>query len=73
LAVAILMQMLTAVPQLASLRILMLSHYWFRLGDMLRDPLEFTGITNGLLVAFSYIAISCSLAWARFTTKDITS
>jgi ABC-2 type transport system permease protein len=73
LAAAILMQVLSAVPQLGSLRTLMISHYWFRLGDMLRDPLMFDGITNGLFVAFSYIAISCSLAWARFTTKDITS
>ena len=31
-----------------------------------------TGIWHGLLVTLAYVAVLLSLAWARFTGKDVT-
>jgi ABC-2 type transport system permease protein len=73
LTVAIIMQVLTAVPQLRSIHPLLLSNYVLNFGDLLRDPLVFNGLTKGVLVAMAYVAIFFSLAWARFTTKDVSS
>ncbi|MCW2492523.1 MAG: transporter permease [Frankiales bacterium] len=73
LGVAIAMQVLVAVPQLHALRPWLISNYFLDFGDVLRDPLLFGGLTHGALAAVAYIAIFFSLAWARFTSKDITS
>jgi len=73
LTVAIVMQVLVAVPQLHGLHPFLLSNYVLDFGDLLRDPLVFNGLSDGVLVALAYIAIFTSLAWARFTNKDVTS
>jgi len=73
LGVAIVMQVLAAVPQLHSFHRLLISHYLLDFGDVLRDPLTFGGLAKGVLVGLAYIAIFWSLAWARFTTKDVSS
>jgi len=61
------------VPQLHGLHPFLLSNYVLDFGDLLRDPLVFNGLSDGVLVALAYIAIFTSLAWARFTNKDVTS
>jgi ABC-2 type transport system permease protein len=73
LTIAIIMQVLVAVPQLHAIHPVLLSKYVLDFGDMLRDPLVFTGMTDGVLVALAYVVIFWSLAWARFTSKDVTS
>ena len=73
LGVAIIMQVLVAVPQLHALHPWLISNYLLGFSDVLRDPLSFTGLTHGVLAAIGYVGVFCSLAWARFTTKDITS
>lgn len=73
LAVTITMQVLAAVPQLHAVHPWLISHYLLDFGDVLRDPLSFRGLTHGSLVAVGYVVFFCSSAWARFTTKDITS
>ncbi|MDT0263037.1 ABC transporter permease [Jatrophihabitans lederbergiae] len=73
LAVAIIMQVLVAVPQLHSIRPLLLSNSLLDFADVLRDPLTFGGLRHGVLLALGYIVIFWPLAWARFTTKDISS
>lgn len=65
-------QVLDAVPQLAFLDPYLLSHYWMAYGDLLRDPIAAEGINGGLLTTAGYVAVFGSLAWWRFTTKDIT-
>lgn len=73
LVVAIVMQVLDTVPQLAAIHPELLSHYLLDFGDVLRNPLLLGGLRNGALVAVAYIVIFCSLAWARFTSRDVTS
>jgi ABC-2 type transport system permease protein len=73
LAVAITMQVLDAVPQLHAVHPWLISHYLLDFGDVLRDPLSLAGLTHGALVAVGYVVVFWSMAWARFTTKDISS
>lgn len=73
LAVAIVMQVLVAVPQLHALRPWLISNYLLGFADVLRDPLSFAGLTRGVELALAYIVVFWLLAWSRFTTKDISS
>ena len=55
------------------MRSVLFTHYWLGYGDLLRP-----GVDVGLLVSHSalqlgYILVFGAFAWARFTTKDITS
>jgi ABC-2 type transport system permease protein len=72
-ALTIIIEVLDAVPQIGSFRSVLFTHYWLGYGDLLRP-----GVDVGLLLTHStlqlaYLAVFGSLAWARFTTKDITS
>jgi ABC-2 type transport system permease protein len=62
-----------AVPQIAWLHPYLFTHYWLAFGDLLRSPIYAHQIGLGLLSQGAYILIFGSLAWARFTGKDITS
>lgn len=62
-----------AVPQIAWLHPYLFTHYWLAFGDLLRQPIATHDISRGLLSQLAYLVIFGSLAWARFTTKDITS
>ena len=73
LAVAIIMQVLVAVPQLHSIRGLLISNSLLGFADLLRDPLTLVGLRHGVLLALAYLVIFSALAWARFTTKDVSS
>jgi ABC-2 type transport system permease protein len=62
-----------AVPQLSGIHGWLPSHYWLQWVDLLRDPVSTSRITTGLLVTLAYVALFLSLAWARFSNKDVTS
>jgi ABC-2 type transport system permease protein len=62
-----------AVPQLARIHGWLPSHYWLAWIDLLRDPVITHQMTTGLWVAFGYVAFFVALAWARFSSKDVTS
>lgn len=62
-----------AIPQISAIHPYLFSHYWLAFGDLLRSPIDTHQIGVGLLAQAAYIAIFGSLAWARFTGKDITS
>jgi ABC-2 type transport system permease protein len=64
---------LDSIPQLEWLHPYLLTHWWTSFGDLLRDPVEWSGIGRGLFSAAAYIVIFTSAAWARFSGKDITS
>jgi ABC-2 type transport system permease protein len=66
-------QIADSVPQIAWLHPYLFTHYWLAFGDLLRQPIATHDISRGLLSQAAYLAIFGSLAWARFTTKDITS
>jgi ABC-2 type transport system permease protein len=61
------------IPQLDWLHPFLLTHSWMSFGDLLRDPVAWDGITEGLLRAAAYIVIFTTAAWARFATRDVTS
>jgi ABC-2 type transport system permease protein len=62
-----------AIPQLARIHRWLPSHYWLQWIDLLRDPVQSGDMTTGLLVTLGYVAFFVSLAWARFSGKDVTS
>ena len=47
--------------------------WWTAMGDLLRDPIATDGIERGLLTALVYGVTFWLAAWARFSSKDITS
>ena len=57
LAVAIVSEVLVAVPQLHALAPWLFSHYWLSLGDFLRDPIRYDQVQKGPLLALGYIVV----------------
>lgn len=64
---------LDSIPQVAWLHPYLLTHHWLDFGDLFRDPIAWNNIVAGLALAASYAVVFFAAAWARFTTKDITS
>lgn len=69
----ILSQILGTFAQLDWLHPYLISNYWTAFADILRDPPDFGQMGMGMLSALLWTAIGLSAAWARLTTKDITS
>ncbi|WP_431895062.1 ABC transporter permease [Nonomuraea sp. bgisy101] len=66
-------QVLRAIPQLDVIQPYLLPNWWDDFDAVLRDPIAFDDLTSGLLTFGAYILLFGSFAWARFTSKDITS
>ncbi|WGW12142.1 ABC transporter permease [Saxibacter everestensis] len=64
---------LDSIQQLAWLHPWLVTHWWTAFGDLFRDPIAWDSIIRGLLVAAGYAVVFWLAAWARFSTKDITS
>lgn len=64
---------LDAIPQVSWLHPYLLTHHWMAFGDLLRDPVAWGGIGQGLYVAAAYTVVFFLAAWARFAGKDVTS
>ena len=43
------------------------------LGDLLREPVPTGAIADGLVLQAGWIVVALTIAWSRFTTRDITS
>jgi ABC-2 type transport system permease protein len=71
--VNVMMFVLDSISQLAWLHPWLLTHWWTAFGDLLRDPMATENITRGLLTAAVYTGVFWLAAWARFSSKDITS
>lgn len=72
-ALVIAFAVLDSVPQLGSVRGILLTHHWLDFGDLLRSTYSITSLAHSLLVPIAYTAIFGSAAWARLTSADITS
>jgi len=70
---AITSQILDAIPQLSWLHPWLFSHQWLAFGDLLRDPVPTGALVDGLVLQAGWTAVALSIAYARFTTRDITS
>jgi ABC-2 type transport system permease protein len=70
---AVVVQILGAVPQISAIHPFLLTDWWLRFGDLLRDPVQGDQMVQGLLVTLAYVAVFGGLAWARLTTRDVSS
>jgi ABC-2 type transport system permease protein len=71
--VTILCGILQAVPQLSAIQPWLYTYQWSSYADLLRDPVYLTNIEHNLLIQLGYVAVFASAAWARLTTRDVTS
>ncbi len=69
----VMMFILDSISQLSWLHPWLLTHWWTAFGDLLRDPIETQNISRGLITAAVYAVVFWLAAWARFSSKDITS
>ncbi|WP_219519553.1 ABC transporter permease [Nonomuraea ceibae] len=66
-------QVLRAIPELAPLEPYLLPARFTGFDAVLRAPIDTGALLDGLAVFGAYTVLSLSVAWARFTGKDITS
>jgi ABC-2 type transport system permease protein len=71
--VNVMMFILDSISQLAWLHPWLLTHWWTAFGDLLRDPMVTDNVGRGLATAAVYALVFWLAAWARFSSKDITS
>lgn len=71
--ITVMMFILDSISQLEWLHPWLLTHWWTSFGDLLRDPIATADLTRGLLTALAYAVVFWLAAWARFSSKDITS
>jgi len=69
----IICEILDSVPQLSAIHSYLFTHYWLTFGDLLRSPVQWHDMSVGLMAQGIYVAVFLSLAWARFTTRDVSS
>ena len=68
---AIVSQILDAIPQVDWVHPYLFSHHWLAFADLLRNPVPTDALTSGLLLQAGYVAVFGLAAWARFTTRDV--
>jgi ABC-2 type transport system permease protein len=61
------------VPQFAAVGPYLPTHWWLSFDSLLRTPIDTTTLWHGLLSFAVYTVIFCSIAWAKFTSADVTS
>jgi ABC-2 type transport system permease protein len=71
LGIFILIGVLDTLPQTIGIHAWMLTDHWLSFSDLLRTHILWGGIGRNLAVQAGYVILFGSLAWARFTTKDI--
>ncbi|CAG4901657.1 MULTISPECIES: ABC transporter permease [Acidithrix] len=69
----VIVEILNTIPQLIHFAPIMLPNYWGAGTDLFRNPVIFSGIYKDFLEQLGWMALAFSIAWARFSTKDITS
>ena len=70
---AILSTVLDAVPQLSGIHPALLTDHWLGFGELLRSPVAGSDLLRWCLLHLAYVVVFLSAAWARLTTKDVTS
>jgi ABC-2 type transport system permease protein len=66
-------QILDTIPQLDAVHPYLFPHYWLSFADLMREPLLWDEVLRNLGLQAVYAAVFGSAAWARFTSKDVTS
>ncbi len=71
--ITVMMFICDSISQLSAIHQYLLVHWWTAFGDLLRQPMATEQISRGLLTALVYAVVFGLAAWARFSSKDITS
>lgn len=71
--VAVVSSVLGQLPQLEAVHPYLLTTHWFDFAEMLRVQPDAGVLAEGLAVQAAWVAVFGSLAWARFTTADVSS
>ena len=61
------------IPQFATVAPFLPTHWWNSFDALLRTPVDTTTLWHGLLSFLVYAVIFVLIAWARFTSSDVTS
>jgi ABC-2 type transport system permease protein len=61
------------IPQFATVAPYLPTHWWNSFDSLLRTPVDTTTLWHGLASFGVYAVIFCAIAWARFTSSDVTS
>ena len=73
LVLAVASEVADNVAQFAVIHPYLPTHFWLSFDSLLRVPIDTTSLLHGLLSFAAYIVIFGSIAWARFTSADVTS
>jgi ABC-2 type transport system permease protein len=73
LVLAVASEVADQVPQFAVIHPYLPTHFWLSFDSLLRSPIDSADLLHGLLSFAVYAVIFCSIAWARFTSADVTS
>ncbi|HTJ69634.1 MAG TPA: ABC transporter permease [Actinospica sp.] len=69
----ILAGILQVIPQLSAIQPWLYTYQWSSYADLLRDPVYLANIEHNLLIQLGYVAVFGTAAWARLSTRDVTS
>ena len=70
---AVVAQIMGALPQLEWLHPWLFTNYWLGFGDLLREPVVWDSFADNALLQAGYIVVFGALAVGRFLTKDVLS
>jgi ABC-2 type transport system permease protein len=73
LVLALASEVTDSVPQFAVVHPYLPTHWWLSFDALLRSPIAWPELLHGLTSFGIYVIIFGAIAWARFTTADVTS
>ena len=73
LVLAVVSEIADNIPQFAVVHPYLPSHWWLYFDSLLRTPIATADMLHGLLSFGVYAVVFCAIAWARFTSADVTS
>jgi ABC-type transport system involved in multi-copper enzyme maturation permease subunit len=73
LVLAVVSEIADNIPQFAVVHPYLPSHWWLFFDSLLRTPIATTDLLHGLLSFGAYAVVFCAIAWARFTSTDVTA
>jgi ABC-2 type transport system permease protein len=66
-------EVVDTIPQFATVAPYLPTHWWNSFDALLRTPIDTTTLWHGLLSFAVYAVLFFLIAWARFTSSDVTS
>ncbi len=73
LVLAVASEVADQVPQFSAVHPYLPTHWWLSFDSLLRSPIATADLLHSLLSFAVYTVIFGSIAWARFTTADVTA